>query len=92
MGSGICQVGHRLKTHSSRKNYLADSGSLVIQEQKQPWDWAEYEVTPDEKLGEKGKEIVMKYLAPKEMCIIKETFAGCEQDMEIVGISPEGGG
>ncbi|XP_007429205.1 G protein-coupled receptor kinase 5, partial [Python bivittatus] len=25
---------------------------------------AEYEVLPDEKLGEKGKEIVMKYLIP----------------------------
>ncbi|KAJ8789591.1 hypothetical protein J1605_022118 [Eschrichtius robustus] len=26
---------------------------------------AEYEVTPDEKLGEKGKEIMTKYLTPK---------------------------
>jgi len=26
---------------------------------------AEYEIAPDEKLGEKGKEIMMKYLIPE---------------------------
>lgn len=26
---------------------------------------AEYEIAPDEKLGEKGKEIMMKYLTPE---------------------------
>lgn len=26
---------------------------------------AEYEIAPDEKLGEKGKEVMMKYLTPE---------------------------
>ncbi|XP_065779499.1 G protein-coupled receptor kinase 5 isoform X3 [Muntiacus reevesi] len=33
---------------------------------------AEYEVTPDEKLGEKGKEIMTKYLTPKSPVFITQ--------------------
>ncbi|XP_066880654.1 G protein-coupled receptor kinase 5 isoform X3 [Kogia breviceps] len=33
---------------------------------------AEYEVTPDEKLGEKGKEIMTKYLTPKSPIFIAQ--------------------
>uniref|UniRef100_G3R7J9 G protein-coupled receptor kinase n=1 Tax=Gorilla gorilla gorilla TaxID=9595 RepID=G3R7J9_GORGO len=33
---------------------------------------AEYEVTPDEKLGEKGKEIMTKYLTPKSPVFIAQ--------------------
>ncbi|XP_068817352.1 G protein-coupled receptor kinase 5 isoform X2 [Capricornis sumatraensis] len=33
---------------------------------------AEYEVTPDEKLGEKGKEIMTKYLTPKSPIFITQ--------------------
>ncbi|XP_024894904.1 G protein-coupled receptor kinase 5 [Pteropus alecto] len=33
---------------------------------------AEYEVTPDEKLGEKGKEVMTKYLTPKSPVFIAE--------------------
>ncbi|XP_004428184.1 PREDICTED: G protein-coupled receptor kinase 5 isoform X1 [Ceratotherium simum simum] len=33
---------------------------------------AEYEVTPDEKLGEKGKEIMTKYLSPKSSVFIAQ--------------------
>ncbi|XP_072480064.1 G protein-coupled receptor kinase 5 isoform X2 [Notamacropus eugenii] len=33
---------------------------------------AEYEITPDEKLGEKGKEIVMKYLTPESPAYVTE--------------------
>lgn len=39
-------MGHRLRTHSSRENYLDDPGSLVIQEQKQPWGWVRLEPIP----------------------------------------------
>ncbi|XP_078500040.1 G protein-coupled receptor kinase 5 isoform X1 [Lissotriton helveticus] len=33
---------------------------------------AEYEVTPDEKLGEKGKEIIMRYLTPESPVYVSE--------------------
>ncbi|XP_064125323.1 G protein-coupled receptor kinase 5 isoform X5 [Loxodonta africana] len=33
---------------------------------------AEYEVTPDEKLGEKGKEIMTKYLTPKSPVFVSQ--------------------
>nr|XP_033796552.1 G protein-coupled receptor kinase 5 isoform X2 [Geotrypetes seraphini] len=33
---------------------------------------AEYEVTPDEKLGEKGKEIILRYLTPESPVYVSE--------------------
>ncbi|RLW02275.1 hypothetical protein DV515_00007414 [Chloebia gouldiae] len=36
------------------------------------WVEAEYEIAPDEKLGEKGKEIMMKYLTPEDIDLEKD--------------------
>ncbi|XP_075468154.1 G protein-coupled receptor kinase 5 isoform X3 [Ascaphus truei] len=43
---------------------------------------AEYEVTPDEKLGEKGKEIILKYLTPESPVYVSEVGQDIVHQME----------
>uniref|UniRef100_A0A8D0G9G4 G protein-coupled receptor kinase n=1 Tax=Sphenodon punctatus TaxID=8508 RepID=A0A8D0G9G4_SPHPU len=50
---------------------------------------AEYEIAPDEKLGEKGKEIVMKYLTPESPVYVTEVSQDLvQQTEEKLEISP----
>ncbi|XP_063290306.1 G protein-coupled receptor kinase 5 isoform X1 [Pelobates fuscus] len=42
----------------------------------------EYEVTPDEKLGEKGKEILLKYLTPESPVYVSEVGLDIVHQME----------
>ncbi|KAM8924757.1 G protein-coupled receptor kinase 5 [Pelodytes ibericus] len=42
----------------------------------------EYEVTPDEKLGEKGKEILLKYLTPESPVYVSEVGQDIVHQME----------
>ncbi|XP_075071649.1 LOW QUALITY PROTEIN: G protein-coupled receptor kinase 5 [Mixophyes fleayi] len=43
---------------------------------------AEYEVTPDEKLGEKGREIILKYLTPESPVYVSEVGQDIVHQME----------
>ncbi|KAJ7421315.1 G protein-coupled receptor kinase 5 [Willisornis vidua] len=43
---------------------------------------AEYEIAPDEKLGEKGKEIMMKYLTPESPAYVPEVSQDLVQQTE----------
>ncbi|KFP76708.1 G protein-coupled receptor kinase 5, partial [Acanthisitta chloris] len=43
---------------------------------------AEYEIAPDEKLGEKGKEIMMKYLTPESPAYVPEVSQDLIQQTE----------
>ncbi|XP_021255152.1 G protein-coupled receptor kinase 5 isoform X2 [Numida meleagris] len=43
---------------------------------------AEYEIAPDEKLGEKGKEIMMKYLTPESPACVPEVSQDLIQQTE----------
>ncbi|KFW84760.1 G protein-coupled receptor kinase 5, partial [Manacus vitellinus] len=43
---------------------------------------AEYEIAPDEKLGEKGKEIMMKYLTPESPAYVAEVSQDLVQQTE----------
>ncbi|KFW03938.1 G protein-coupled receptor kinase 5, partial [Eurypyga helias] len=43
---------------------------------------AEYEIAPDEKLGEKGKEIMMKYLTPESPAFVPEVSQDLIQQTE----------
>ncbi|KAM4704404.1 LOW QUALITY PROTEIN: G protein-coupled receptor kinase 5 [Rhinophrynus dorsalis] len=43
---------------------------------------AEYEVTPDEKLGEKGREILLKYLTPESPVYVSEVGQDIVHQME----------
>uniref|UniRef100_A0A8C0GQY3 G protein-coupled receptor kinase n=1 Tax=Chelonoidis abingdonii TaxID=106734 RepID=A0A8C0GQY3_CHEAB len=50
---------------------------------------AEYEIAPDEKLGEKGKEIMMKYLTPESPVYVAEVSQDLvQQTEEKLEISP----
>ncbi|XP_075705676.1 G protein-coupled receptor kinase 5-like [Rhinoderma darwinii] len=43
---------------------------------------AEYEVTPDEKMGEKGREIILKYLTPESPVYVSEVGQDIVHQME----------